>query len=56
MSIILMNKGIGFLKRHTIYDEDIVVKVDVNTVRMDMIKIRIASNKCDNNEFIVSKR
>ncbi len=49
MSIILMNKGIGFLKKRTIYDADIVVKVDVNIVRMDMIKIPIASSKCDNN-------
>ncbi|RKF04495.1 hypothetical protein C8N26_1166 [Tenacibaculum lutimaris] len=49
MSIIRMNKGIGFLKKRIIYDEDIVVKVDVNTVRMDMIKIPTASNKCDNN-------
>ncbi len=49
MSIIRMNKGIGFLKKHTIYDVGIVVKVDVNIVRMDMIKIPTASNKCDNN-------
>lgn len=49
MSIIPMNKGIGFLKRHTIYDAGIVVKVAVNIARMDMIKIRIVSNKCDNN-------
>ncbi|SHF55030.1 hypothetical protein SAMN05444344_0462 [Tenacibaculum mesophilum] len=48
MSIILMSKGIGFLKKRIIYDEDIVVKVVVNTVRMDMIKIPIVSNKCDN--------
>jgi len=49
MSIIRMNKGIGFLKKRTIYVVDIVVKTDVNIVRMDMIKIPIASNKCDNN-------
>lgn len=49
MSIIQTNRGIEFLKKCTIYDADIVVKVDVNTVRMDMIKIPIASNKCDNN-------
>ncbi len=49
MSIIPMNKGIGFLKKHIIYDEGIAVKTAVNIARMDMIKILTASNKCDNN-------
>ncbi len=49
MSIILTNKGIGFLKKRTIYVVDIVVKTAVNIVLMDMIKIPIVSNKCDNN-------
>jgi hypothetical protein len=49
MSIIPMNKGIGFLKKHIICDEGIVVKAGVNIAHMGMIKIRIASNKCDNN-------
>ncbi|TDQ30135.1 hypothetical protein DFQ07_0472 [Tenacibaculum caenipelagi] len=49
MSIISTNKGIEFLKKHTIYDVGIVVRVAVNTVRMDMIKIPIVSNKCDKN-------
>ena len=49
MSIIQTNRGIEFLKKRTTYDVGIVVKVDVNTVRMDMIKIPTASNKCDNN-------
>lgn len=49
MSIIPMNKGIGFLKKHIIYDEGIAVKTAVNIVRMDMIKKQIASNKSDKN-------
>ena len=49
MNIIPMNKGIGFLKKHIIYDVDIVVKAAVNIAHMDMIKIPTASNKCDNN-------
>ena len=49
MSIIQTNRGIEFLKKRTIYDAGIVVRAVVNTVRMDMIKIPIASNKCDNN-------
>jgi len=49
MSIIQTNRGIEFLKKRIIYDAGIVVRVVVNTVRMDMIKIPTASNKCDNN-------
>lgn len=47
MSIIPTNKDIGFLKKITTYVVGIVVKVDVNIVRMDMIKKQIVLKNSD---------